>query len=381
MVVPFPLTGPQRRLRDLAVQVAEAELRPRAAAIDREARFPTENFRALAAAGLLGLTVPEQDGGLGADLLGMVLVVEALARECPSTAMCYKMHLEALNPLVHYATPQQRERFLRPIARGGYLMTVAGNEGSGAGVTRSLARPVEGGFQVEQAQKAFVTSSHHADLFLFTAIHDDSTPPPPASAFIVERAGMTCTAAGVWDGLGLRGNDSCPMTFSGRIPQENLVGELAGFPAMRMRYAVVMYLSYAALYLGCAEGAFAEARRHVLERTYPATGAGLARVETVQRYFGEMQTSLDRTQALVYTVAQAADAGQVADMLPLMTAVLAADETALEVTQTAMTVGGGISYARRNALERYLRDARAAPVMAPVDDVTKLAIGRTVLGV
>jgi isovaleryl-CoA dehydrogenase len=147
-----------------------------------------------------------------------------------------------------------------------------------------------------------------------------------------------------------------------------------------MRYATLMYLSYAAVYLGCAEGAFAEMRRHVLERSFPATGAGLARIETVQRYVGEMQISLDRTRALVYTVARAADDGAITEMTPLMTAVVAADETALDITQTAMTVGGGIAYARHNALERYLRDARAAPVMAPVDDVTKLAVGRAVLG-
>ncbi|MCX6020645.1 MAG: acyl-CoA/acyl-ACP dehydrogenase [Chloroflexi bacterium] len=373
----YPLTERQRELRDLARSLAQEHLRPRAAEIDREGRFPFDNFAALGRAGLMGLTITPEYGGLGADFLSVVLVVEELAKECPSTAMCYKMHLEALNPFAHLATPEQGERLLRPIARGELLMAVAGNEGYGQGVIRSVARPADGGYLLENASKSFVTSSHAADLFCIFAVLE---PGAPTSVFVARRTELICEVEGRWDGLGMRGNDSCPMTLSGFLSASSLVGELGGMGQVRRFHTPLVYLSYAAVYLGLAEGAFDEARRHVLARTYGEGGPSPARFETVQRYFGEMRVSLDRTQGLVYAAAVAADAGMTGDQSPFQSASIAADETALEVTHTAMVVGGGISFAKRNALERYLRDARAGVIMVPADDVVKLTLGRAVLG-
>ena len=163
----YPFSDEQRTLQSLAQRIATEHLRPRADQTDRDARFPQESFQELGNAGLMGLNIPRRYGGLEADMLSIVLVLEALAKECPSTAMCFKMYLEAVNPLSQVATADQAERFLRPIARGELLMSVAANEPTGGRPLQSLARPVEGGFLVENAQKAFVTSSHHSQLFLF----------------------------------------------------------------------------------------------------------------------------------------------------------------------------------------------------------------------
>ncbi|MSQ15063.1 MAG: acyl-CoA dehydrogenase [Dehalococcoidia bacterium] len=293
--------------------------------------------------------------------------------------MCFKMHLEALNPLAHLATPNQAERFLRPIAQGQLFMSVAANEPATGRPMQSLARPVEGGFLVDKAEKAFVTSSRNSHLFQFTANHEPEAASP--TAFVVERDKMECTVQGEWDGLGMRGNDSCHVTFSGTIPSANVVGELGGMAQIRRFHLPFVFLTYAAVYLGIAEGAFEEAKRHVTARTFSPLGRSLAQVETIQRYFGEMKVSIDRTRALVYAAAGLADRGAINDLTSFQSASVAADETALEVTHTAMIVGGGTSYAKRNSLERYLRDARAGVVMVPQDDVVKLTLGRTVLGV
>ncbi|MSQ15733.1 MAG: acyl-CoA dehydrogenase family protein, partial [Dehalococcoidia bacterium] len=93
-MVDFPLTVEQSKLQSIATRIAQEHLRPRAAEIDHEARFPVENIQEVGRAGLLGLTIPKEHGGLGADMLATVLVIEALAQECASTAMCFKMHLE-----------------------------------------------------------------------------------------------------------------------------------------------------------------------------------------------------------------------------------------------------------------------------------------------
>lgn len=356
-----------------ARRIAEEHLRPQADRTDSEARFPELGLRKLAEAGFWGLTIPKEYGGLEANLLTTVLVVESLAQECASTAMCFKMHLEGLNPLAHLATPEQSRRLLAPIARGELFVGVAANEpGSGVGNIQSLASIVESGYQVEEARKAFVTSSHFADLFSFTARHDQGSPLP--TRFIVERKNMTCEVEGQWNGLGMRGNDSCSVVFTGFIPNANLVGQPGGTPHIRSIHLPFVYLTYAAVYMGIAIGAFEEVRAHVTGRV-----PRLAQIETVQRHFGEMALSIERTRSLVHRAAALFDEYGPEGQNIYMAASLASDETAVEVTERAMLVGGGVAYAKGNRLERYLRDARAGPVMVPQDDLTKLALGRSYL--
>ncbi len=373
--MPLPLGAFDEHLVSEAQRLAVEHLRPQAAQTDREARFPQQSLRALADAGFWGLTVPKAYGGLGANLLTTVLAIEALAQECASTSMCFKMHLEGLNPLAHLSTPDQGERFLRPIAQGKLFVAVAANEpGAGVGNIQTVARPVDGGYAVEKARKAFVTSSHNAHLFSFTARHDPESPIP--TGFIVERDRFTCEVEGQWDGLGMRGNDSCSVVFTGFIPEANVVGQPGEWRQVRVFHLPFVYLSYAAVYLGIAQGAFEEVKRHVTQ-----VAPRLAQIETVQRHFGEMALSLERTRSLVYRAAALYDREELGGQDLYMAACLAADETAVEVTERAMLVGGGTAYARRNQLERYLRDARAGPVMVPQDDLTKLALGRGYLGV
>jgi isovaleryl-CoA dehydrogenase len=381
----FPLTEQQQRLLSLAQDLAHSQLEPRAAEVDHQPCFPRENFAALREAGLMGMTVKPEHGGLGADILSVVLVVEALAQACPSTSMCFKMHLEAIQALTRLATPDQVERLLRPIARGEKLATVAGSEpGSGSQTGTALtssATKVGPDYAVENVQKSFVTSANEADLFFFLTRHDPSCPPHVGTAFMVERDKIDCSVLYPWDGLGMRGNGSSPMTFSGKISEANrIVGEggLARdvFPVL----FPFVCTSYAAVFLGVAQGAFEVVCQHVKARRFEGSGKTLAEIETIQRYIAEMKLSLDRTRALLHHAAILADQGHLEDMTVFFEAMVAADETALEVTSTAMTVGGGMAFAKRNALERYLRDARAGTVMGPTDDICKLTVARMHLG-
>src|SRR6266545_2875971 len=124
----FPLTPEQQRWQDRAAEIAAAELAPRAEDTDRLGRYPRESLEALRREGLWGLRVSKEHGGLGADLLTTVLIVEELAKKCPSTAMCYKMHLEAAEIICRIPTDYQVEHFVRPMARGQVFTTVAGSE-------------------------------------------------------------------------------------------------------------------------------------------------------------------------------------------------------------------------------------------------------------
>ena len=249
---------------ETAGSIAETILTPLASEIDASGKYPTEGLRALGDNGYWGLTIPSQHGGMGSNLLTTVKVIEKLAEACPSTAMCFKMHLEAINPIKELATEEQIEEFLKPIAKGKLFAGVAANEaGRGPGNLGALAiEDAAGNFALENCHKSFVTSAHFADIFSLIAKHDPAT--PDITSFLVSRnsSDTHITVESAWNGFGMRGNDSCSMTFSGSIPAAYLVGTVGGWRDVRPFHIPFVFLSYAGVYLGIASGAF----RHVVSQ-------------------------------------------------------------------------------------------------------------------
>ncbi|MSO98338.1 MAG: acyl-CoA dehydrogenase [Rhodospirillaceae bacterium] len=375
----------QRPLVEAAERLAEQVLRSRADEVDHTAEFPRHNFDELAKAGLLGMRIPQKWGGQGADIRTAVMVIERLARACGSTAMCFKMHCEAIEPLWRLANDEQVEAFVKPLAAGKLLATTAISEagtGSHTWVMQSYATRAGDAYDLTEVHKGWVTSSGHADLYFTPILHDKTAGVGNYTAFMIEKAAVDWTIDGAWNGLGMRANASSPMTFRGQLKaHRHRLGDEGGW--QKQVFPVFMpfsMITFAAVYLGIAEGAFAEAIGHVTGRTYGDTGSNLAKLDGIQRYIGEMRLSLDRTRAFVMAVAAQLDADGAADPRHLIETVCAADETALEVTRIAMNIGGGKSYAGANALGRYLRDAQAGSVMAPTDDMIKLRVGRISLG-
>src|SRR3954471_12975186 len=159
----FPLTESQRAWQERVAEIARREIGPRAETADRQRRYPRESLEALREAGLWGLRVAPEHGGLGADLLTTCLIVEEIAKQCPSTAMCYKMHLEATEVIARVPTPYQVDRFVGLMARGQVLATVAGSESHGAGDNWSSSpifsavEKVPGGYRLDGVRKSYVT--------------------------------------------------------------------------------------------------------------------------------------------------------------------------------------------------------------------------------
>lgn len=352
--------------------IAESVLRPLAENTDLLAKFPTEGLKALGDKGYWGLTISPNHGGLGSNLLTTVKVIEKLSEACPSTAMCFKMHLEAINPIKELATDEQVNQFLKPIAQGKLFAGVAANEaGRGPGNIASLAiQDASGNFILNNCQKSFVTSAHFADIFSVLAKHDPET--PNITSFLINKKDpeIHATTDNTWDGFGMRGNDSCSMTFSGSIPESSLVGTIGGWRDIRPIHIPFVFLSYAAVYLGLASGAFRIMVNQIEERN----GTHSDTPESTRRHLGESRVILEATRSLVYRAANQVDIDS-PDLELCMAASISADETALKVTDTAMLLGGGASYAKRNPVERYLRDAHAGRIMVPQDEQTKLNLG------
>ena len=380
----FSLTHEQQEWKDGVAALAEKEIAPRAEEYDRLAKFPQESLDALRDAGLLGLRVSKEHGGLGADMLTTCLVVEEIAKKCPSTAMCYKMHLESVEAVSRIPTALQVEKFVKPLAQKKIFAAAPGGESRGQSGTdwRPISAPetplkiVDGGFVLNNLRKSYVTSAGHADLYLtFCRVEGGRTEGPP-DLLIIEADKIEWQTVGEWDGLGMRGNSSTPMIFNGVVPQENLLGlELEGEkePVMQKYMSPVLILTYGAAYLGIASGAFELACIEGDKRFV----SGSRRFDNPinKRRISEMSAQIESARAFLHTAASMADEGRAESLLPYIQAKVICSEVAVRVTQDLMTIFGGTAYARQLPFERYFRDARAGLIMGMANDQAYEIIG------
>jgi alkylation response protein AidB-like acyl-CoA dehydrogenase len=371
----FPLTAEQQEWKDRVADIAAREIGPRAAEYDRLAQYPKESLAALREAKLWALRTPREYGGLGADLVTVCLIVEEIAKKCPSTGMCYKMHLEATELVNRIPTPYQVERFVKPMARGEVFATIAGGETGGPtgadwrpnAMDVSTCRRVDGGYQLENVRKSYVTSAGHASHYLLLSRLEGRPPQGMPDFLMVERDKVQWEVVGEWNGLGMRGNSSSPMVFNGVVPEEHRLGiGREDEPVIGKYMMPLLILTYAAAYLGIASGAYELGCQEASKRF--ASGARRIDAPINQRRFAEMSAQIEAARALLHTAAAMADSGRAKGVVPYVQAKVLCSEAALRVTQDLMTIFGGTAFAARLPFERYFRDARAGMVMGMAND-------------
>jgi alkylation response protein AidB-like acyl-CoA dehydrogenase len=369
----FPLTKHQQQWEERVAGLAARELATRAEQTDRLTQYPQASLEALRKEGLWGLRVSKEHGGLGEDMLTTCIVIEELSKKCPSTAMCYKMHLEAAEIVCRIPNPYQVKHFVEPMARGEVFTTIAGGESWGAGdnwtpsQNVSHVTTVPGGYQLDRVRKSYVTSAGHATHYQFRCRIGADTPQSNASQLFIEQDKIDWEIVEPWNGLGMRGNSSSPMIFSGFVPEENRLGPEHTVQSVTTSFArPVVALTYAAAYLGIASGAYEIACQEVTRR-FPN---GARRVDNAinQRRMAEMSTQIEAARVLLHAAASAFDQGRAASHLPYLQAKVACSEAAVRVTQDLMTIFGGTAFASKLPFERYFRDARAGLVMGMAND-------------
>ncbi|MEF2553286.1 acyl-CoA dehydrogenase family protein [Aurantimonas sp. A2-1-M11] len=372
-------------LAALASDVAERVLVPRADEIDREARWPEEGMRALAEVGLLGLHVPERLGGHGQGLHALAEVAEVLGRACSSTAMCFAMHCVGTMVIAAKATPDQEQRFLRPIAEGRHVTTLALSElgtGSHFYLPRSTFQP-ENGSYVINGKKSFVTNGGHADSYVVSAVAPGSELDPGTfTCLLVEAGNVGLDWGPPWSGLGMRGNSSRSANLN-RIPvaKTNLLGEEGDqiwyiFEVVAPFFLIAM----AGVYLGIGQAALDLSVAHVRGHKFTHTSARLAENPAIVEQFADMWTRLGRARSLLHHAARLGDAGSPDAANAIFASKIDVAEAAVAVTNSAMQLLGGRGYQADGQLSRLLRDAQAAHVMSPTTHLLKSWLGRSVLG-
>jgi isovaleryl-CoA dehydrogenase len=376
------------RLRELVGVAREITVTTIARNVEREdaeAVWPEPAMRELASAGLMGLNVPEPLGGHGEGLSGLVAIAETLAREIPSTALCYAMHCVGTAVIAAKATDHHKQAYLEPIAKGEHLTTLALSEpGTGAHIwiPQTTLRRESDGFRLE-GTKSFITNGGHADSYVVsTATADDSEEAGVFSCVVVDADRPNLEWGEPWIGLGMRSNSSRTVRLSGVVlPERNLLGEV-GDQLWYVFEVVAPYflMAMAGTYLGVARSAFEIAREHLAERRHLHTGELLGANPVLAHRLGELWTELEKTRWIVHRAAERADAGDPDALLAVFACKAAAGDAAVRIANEAMTLAGGIGYRENSKLARMLRDARASHVMSPTTDILKTWVGRALVG-
>lgn len=370
---------------NIAAEVAHDVLAPQAEAVDREARWPEEGIRTLLDAGLGGLVLPRDFGGLGLGLLGLTQVCEILGAACTSTSMCFGMHAVGSAVIAAKPTEKQAEQFLRPIAEGRHLTTLALSErGTGANfyIPQTTYVRRDEHYEVD-GEKSFVTNGGHADSYVMSVASSAAEAEPGEFSCIVVPAGSEGMRwSDGWHGLGMRGNASRTVKLDRvKVPLKNLLGA-EGEEVWYVFEVVAPYFLTAmtGTYLGITGRAIAIALDHLKDRYHAHTHHALSKHEVLQHRLGTLWAQVERTRRLVYHAATELDRGSPEALPALLSSKAEMADCCVEVVNSVMTLSGGKAYADNSELARLLRDGRAAHVMAPTTDMLRVWAGRALLG-
>ncbi len=367
-----------------AGEVAREVLAVHAADVDQHAAWPEESVAALREAGLLGLTLLPRVGGAEQGPRVFAAVTRVLAEQCASTAMIFLMHVCGTQVIAAADAFAERDRVLRDIAAGRHLTTLAFSEkGSRSHFWAPVSRAVRAGDGDRvTAQKSWVTSAGHADSYVVSCGAAGRAEATTSTLYYVPTDAAGLATAGAWNGLGLRGNASAPMTLENVLVSaaHRLSADGDGFNVMLGTVLPWFQIGSAAVALGIARAAVDGTRRHLLSARLEHLGQSLASIAILRARLARMQILVDAQAAFLDRVALLMETADQGALVAVLESKAAAADVALEVTDLAMRSCGGAAFSRHLAVERHFRDARAAAVMAPTTDALHDFIGRALLG-
>jgi alkylation response protein AidB-like acyl-CoA dehydrogenase len=367
-----------------ATKVARDTAAVRAAEVDSSARFPKETIDGLAAAGLLGLTISRELGSKAEGPRTFAAAVEEVAQACSSSAMVYVMHVSAVQAIAASSTLAERDDVLRDVAKGKHLTTLALSE---RGSRSQFWAPVSklepnGRGWVTNATKSWVTSAGHADSMVASAQRDGAESPLESTLYLARKGASGVRVAGRFDGLGLRGNDSAPVTIEKlSVKPADLITEPGGGPKIILEVILPWFaLGTAAMANGICRAAVSATAQHLMSASFEHTGQALRDVPVLRARLARMSARTEQSRALLgYTLGEVEKPSETTPLYVLQ-ARLAAIEAAVDVTDLAMKACGGAAFSKHLPLERLFRDARAGWVMAPTVDHLEDFIGRALTG-
>ena len=366
----------QRTARDFARE----KVLPRAREIDEQGKVPKELLAEMASLGFLGIYVPESYGGAGLDALSYTLVTEEINRACASTGVVMSSHVSlVVDPLLHYGSDAQKDRFLRPLASGEKLGCFALSEpasGSDAAAMRTSARR-DGDAWVLNGTKNFITNGASADITLVFAQTDPQAKHRGIAAFVVEKGTPGFSVGKLEHKLGIRGSDTAQLVFQDcRVPAANLLGEVGEGFKIALATLDGGRISIAAQAVGIARACLEDSLAYAKERE--AFGKKIVEFQAIQWKLADMATEIDAARLLAWRAATLKDRGE-DHILAAAQAKLFASDVAVRAARECVQIFGGYGYLTDFPAERHYRDAKITEIYEGTSEIMNLVIAQEIL--
>ena len=376
----FMLTEQQKMMKKLFSEFAEKEVKPLAAEIDEQERFPRENVEKMAACKMLGIPYSREYGGAGADYLSYILAVEELSKKCGTTGVVLSAHTSLGTwPIVQFGTEEQKQKYLPDLCTGKKLAAFGltePNAGTDAAGQQTTAVK-DGDDYILNGTKIFITNAGEADVYIIFAMTDKSQGTRGISAFIVEKGMPGFTVGQHEKKLGIRGSATSELIFNNvRLSKDHLLGQEGKGFKIAMMTLDGGRIGIAAQALGIAQGAIDETIPYVKARKQ--FGRSIAKFQNTQFQLADMQTKVDAARWLVYDAAMKKEKG-LPYSVEAAKAKLFAAEVAMEVTTKAIQLLGGYGYTRDYPVERMFRDAKITEIYEGTSEVQRMVISGAML--
>lgn len=376
----FTFSEEYKMMKKLFREFADNEIAPRAEHTDQTGEFPRENLRSLAKEGHMGIPIPEEWGGAGADFLTYMFCLEEVSRACASTGVILAVHTSlGIYSILYHGTEEQKNKYVTPLARGDMLGAFALSEpgaGSDAAALKTRARK-EGDHYLLNGNKVFITSAGEADVYVVFATMDPEKKTRGITAFLVEKDTPGLLIGAKEKKMGLNGSATCELIFEDcRVPAENLLGEEGGGFKIAMSLLDGGRIGIAAQGLGIAQAAFDAAVQYA--KTREQFGRPIADFQAVQFKLADLATELEAARLMVYRAAFHKDNDLPCTREASMAKVFATD-LAMKAGIEAVQIYGGYGYSRDYPVERYMRDAKVTQIYEGTNQIQRIVISREYL--
>ena len=371
----FSLSKTEELFLQMIREFAEKEVKPLAAEVDEEERFPLETVEKMAKTGLMGIPVPVKYGGAGGTNLMYGMAVEELSRVCGTTGVVLSAHTSlCCAPIMENGTEEQKMKYLPRLASGewiGAFGLTEPNAGTDAAMQQTTA-VLDGDQYVLNGNKILITNAVYAHVYVIFAMTDKSLGNKGISAFIVEKGTPGFSIGKKEKKMGIRGSATTELVFEDcRIPKENLLGQQGKGFAIAMKTLDGGRVGIAAQALGIAQGAMDETIKYTKERKQ--FGRSISQFQNTQFQMADMETKVQAARLLVRSAHQKKDNGMPYSVDAAMAKLFAA-ETAMEVTTKAVQLHGGYGYTREYPVERMMRDAKITEIYEGTSEVQRMVI-------
>lgn len=385
----FMLDKQHEMVRTLFKEFAEKEVKPLAQEVDETEVFPRVTVEKMAKAGFMGIPIPKEYGGQGADVLSYAMCVEELSKVCGTTGVIVSAHTSlCCDPILTFGTEEQKQKYLVPLAKGEKLGAFGLTEpGAGTDAQGQQTKAVlDGDEWVLNGSKIFITNGKEADVYVIFAvtgmIEKRGKMMKEISAFIVEKGTPGFTFGTKENKMGIRGSSTYELIFTDcRIPKENMLGAQGKGFHIAMHTLDGGRIGIAAQALGLAEGALDRTVEYVKERKQ--FGRAIGAFQNTQFQLADMATKTKAAQLMVYAAACKKDEytknPKVSYSVEAAQAKLCAAEVAMEVTTKAVQLHGGYGYIREYDVERMMRDAKITEIYEGTSEVQRMVISANLL--